>query len=333
MNKTRREGARIIRIGTAIVLVGLSVVLLIYVFSFILVLIPARYYKYEAAASVFIIMAMMIVSIRKFIRGKFSATRHRSGYTAAMYLLNMVSYFILAVVVLYALGINVYSVLLGSTFLAAILALGAQSILGNIFSGILLVFTRPLKIGDTVWIFPWNSSSALLGLQFAIFAPKYFSAEYLFSQGIVGRVRSITLNYLTIENESAQVSVVPNIVVAIGAFLLMQDKRHLSLRYELPKHTPPEVVRQTIIKSLDEVGVKGDLNFQIDETTLDTYTVRVSIENAALDHDERSVIMDMINRRIDGLRRALREIIINWTNPDLWINILRNPYIMNGGRK
>lgn len=304
MRGESREMRRLFRIGATVVLLGAAVLSLIYILSFILIIIPVKYYRFEIAATVFIVIIMVMISFRRFLKGTFSGTRHINGYRAAMYLVNTLSYFILAVAVLYSLGINVYSVFLGSTLLAAVLALGAQSILGNIFSGILLVVTRPVKINDTVWIFPWNSSSALIGLQFGIFLPKYFSADYLYAQGIVGKIKNITLNYLTIENESGQVSIVPNIIVAVGAFLIISDNTNLSLRYELPKYTSLNLVRNVMGKILEEMGMKCELNLQIDETTLDTYVLRISIKNNEFNQLQRTAIMEMINSRIDSLREA-----------------------------
>ena len=273
------NGKRVFLFIFSLFLIAGAAILVIYVFAFFLKLIPVQYIEFVYAAIIAIAGFIIIFIIDNLIKHKLSADKSmRKGKTYVLFLVNILAYFVLSVAVLASLGVNVYSVIIGGAFLSVILGLAVQGVLGNVASGLLITITKPFKLGDKVWILSWNSSSALITLQFSIFLPKYFSADALLSQGISGKVQNISLNYTTLKEDDGNVVVLPNSIVSTGAFIFPSDVKRVRIRYEVPKSLSPDFVykktEECLLNFISEINSK---NMFMDETTLNTYVMIVSV--------------------------------------------------------
>ncbi|MCW6168399.1 MAG: mechanosensitive ion channel family protein [Thermoplasmatales archaeon] len=270
-------------------------ILIIYFFAFLLKLIPTQYVKFVYAAIIATTGFIVIFFVNNLIRHKLSANKSmRKGRTYILFLINILAYFVLSVAILASLGVNVYSVIVGGAFLSVILGLAVQGVLGNIASGLLITITKPFKLGDKVWVLSWNSSSALITLQFSIFLPKYFSADALFSQGISGQVQDISLNYTKLKEADGNVVVLPNSIVSTGAFVFLGDLKSIRIRYEVPKSLSPDFVyaktEECLSNFLSKINSKSMF---MDETTLNTYVMIVSLHLSS--HELITTRSDIIN--------------------------------------
>ncbi len=273
------NGKRVFLFIFSLFLIAGAAILVIYVFAFFLKLIPVQYIEFVYAAIIAIAGFIIIFIIDNLIKHKLSADKSmRKGKTYVLFLVNILAYFVLSVAVLGSLGVNVYSVIIGGAFLSVILGLAVQGVLGNVASGLLITITKPFKLGDKVWILSWNSSSALITLQFSIFLPKYFSADALLSQGISGKVQNISLNYTTLKEDDGNVVVLLNSIVSTGAFIFPSDVKRVRIRYEVPKSLSPDFVykktEECLLNFISEINSK---NMFMDETTLNTYVMIVSV--------------------------------------------------------
>jgi small-conductance mechanosensitive channel len=59
---------------------------------------------------------------------------------------------VLAFIILFTLGVNIASALVGAGFIGIVLGLAAQTVLGNIFAGLALLGSKQFKIGDRLTI-------------------------------------------------------------------------------------------------------------------------------------------------------------------------------------
>ncbi len=273
------NGKRVFLFIFSLFLIAGAAILVIYLFAFFLKLIPVQYIEFVYAAIIAIAGFIIIFIIDNLIKHKLSADKSmRKGKTYVLFLVNILAYFVLSVAVLGSLGVNVYSVIIGGAFLSVILGLAVQGVLGNVASGLLITITKPFKLGDKVWILSWNSSSALITLQFSIFLPKYFSADALLSQGISGKVQNISLNYTTLKEDDGNVVVLLNSIVSTGAFIFPSDVKRVRIRYEVPKSLSPDFVykktEECLLNFISEINSK---NMFMDETTLNTYVMIVSV--------------------------------------------------------
>lgn len=249
-----------------------------------------------------ILALVLIFHIRKMVKLRTSMKGNTLRYVLINYVINIIAYFIIFIVILSALGINIDSLLTSSILLAALIALAGQSLIGNILGGIMMEISRPFKPGDMVWIFPWSSSSSLMGLQLAVFFQKYYSKDVLYVQGIRGKVIDITMNYTKIFTDDKETINVPNAVVALGAFQLGPKSGSFAVRYEVPKHVLPEELRKTVFDTTEKIGIKRDeQKFLLDETTLNTYLVMVEFPNIR-DQNLRTLIFENLRSKLEPMR-------------------------------
>ncbi|EQB68623.1 MAG: hypothetical protein AMDU5_GPLC00010G0163 [Thermoplasmatales archaeon Gpl] len=261
--------------------------------------------KYGTILQVIISLAIALVlifQIRKMMRFRSSIRGNTLRYVFINYVINIIAYFIIFVVILSALGINIDSLLTSSILLAALIALAGQSLIGNILGGIMMEISKPFKPGDNVWIFPWSSSSSLMGLQLAVFFQKYYSKDVLYVQGIRGKVIDITMNYTKILADDGETINVPNAVVALGAFQLGPKSGSFAIRYEVPKHVTPDELRKNVFEVTESMGIeKKDQRFLVDETTLNTYLIMIEFPKLR-DQNLRTRIFDNLRLRLEPMR-------------------------------
>ena len=99
-------------------------------------------------------------------------------------------------------GVSAESIFLGSAFAGIIIGLAAQTVLANVFSGLLLVLSDPYRPGDRV-TFVTSSYGAL--------APSY--PHELMYPGYHGTVRDVGLIYTVVELDTGGVARFPNAIV------------------------------------------------------------------------------------------------------------------------
>jgi small-conductance mechanosensitive channel len=105
-------------------------------------------------------------------------------------------------------GVSVESIFLGSAFAGIILGLAAQTVLANVFAGLLLVLANPFRPGDRV---------SFISSSYGAFAPSY--PHEMAYPSYSGTVEDVTLLYTILVLDSGGMAKVPNSVV-IGALVL-----------------------------------------------------------------------------------------------------------------
>ena len=108
-----------------------------------------------------------------------------------------------AILVLFNLaGVSAESLFLGSAFAGIVLGLAAQTVLANVFAGLLIVLADPYRPGDRV---------AFITSSYGALAPSY--PHEMMYPGYSGTVRDVGLIYTVIELDSGGLAKFPNGIV------------------------------------------------------------------------------------------------------------------------
>ncbi len=260
-----------LKIIITLIFLLIGILVIIYITVFFLHKIPVVYAKFVDAGVVAIISYLILKIITLYVKDVLLKYIERAKVHPFLFIINLVGYFIIALAVVASLGINVSSLILGSTFMAAVLGLAAQSVLSNQFSGLLIIVTKPFRIGDRVWIHVWQFSIA-----YGVIVPKYFSSDLLYNNGFLGTIEDITINYTTLKTDGGEIVKIANNVLTQGAFRLITDTPIVQVRYEIPKYLDISKIRDEINKNVSNIdGIEGEPSLNIDETTLNTYVIMV----------------------------------------------------------
>jgi len=79
-----------------------------------------------------------------------------TGSNAIRLLLQVVGFSVILLMVFSITGFNFVGALVGVGFFGLVVGLAAQAVLGNLFSGLMLVASRPFNIGDRIALITWQ---------------------------------------------------------------------------------------------------------------------------------------------------------------------------------
>ncbi len=152
------------------------------------------------------------------------------GVTKAHGLKNF--FYIVAVVVVIAIvsaifSFNLTGILVGAGFAGIVLGLAAQQVLGNIFAGLSLLFSRPFEIGDRITLV--TASYSLMGSS--------YNHEAM-PNGFTGIVEDIAIFFTKMQLDDGTPAVFPNSVV-VASMAVNHSKvisRSVRVRMDLDKH-------------------------------------------------------------------------------------------------
>lgn len=158
------------------------------------------------------------------------------GHAVRLFLNLLVA--VAAVLVLFNLaGVSVESIFLGSAFAGIIIGLAAQTVLANVFAGLLIVLADPYRPGDRV-SFITSSYGAL--------APSY--PHEMMYPGYTGTIRDVGLIYTIVELDSGGNAKFPNSIV-LSALTFHRPRgsaEAFRVRMTFP-HSVPVTVVETVV--------------------------------------------------------------------------------------
>jgi small-conductance mechanosensitive channel len=105
-------------------------------------------------------------------------------------------------------GVSIESIFLGSAFAGIVLGLAAQTVLSNVFAGLLLVIASPFHPGDRV---------SIISSSYGAFAPSY--PHEMAYPSYSGTVEDVELLYTILRLDAGGVAKVPNSVVLAALVL------------------------------------------------------------------------------------------------------------------
>ena len=254
------------------------IVIVIIIFAAVILLerfvhLPPSYSKYIYAVVIGLVVYVIVKTITRIIETFLDKRIGRAEAKPIAMIVMIIGYFIILLAVLAALGINVSSVILSAALFGAVIGLATQTILSNIFAGLILVFTKPFKVDDYVTINAWQ-----FGKAYPTIAPKYFSVDRFEAAGYSGVVENITLNYTKIHLEGENTVTIPNGVLMQASFTVIKGSQWIQVRFEVPKTIRFDDLRGKLISVIEKVdGYAGESKLAVDETTMTSYIIIVKV--------------------------------------------------------
>lgn len=173
--------------------------------------------------------------------------------------IKLVLYFVTAMIVIDTLGVSVTSLLAAFSVIGLAASLAVQDSLSNLASGIMLLVTKPFKLGD-----------------------------FVEADGVDGTVTLIGLIHTHITTIDNKVIYVPNSKIISGKIVnyTTQEKRRVDLDISVSYGAPISDVRRSILQSIEAVGLfldTPDIPFvavqSYDESSI-CYVVRAWVNTA-----------------------------------------------------
>jgi small-conductance mechanosensitive channel len=166
------------------------------------------------------------------------------------FLIRLLTIVIMVAVALRIAGLNANTLAVGGAFTAVVLGLAAQQTLGNLFAGLVLLSTRPFRVGERVRL----TGGALAG-------------------SIEGVVSSLGLFYTTFIS-GAERTLVPNSVLLQLAVVPLREPERVELRARFDATMTPGEVQRRIADAIS-VPTRYPPHIELEELDRDEVVVRI----------------------------------------------------------
>ncbi|AAK42879.1 mechanosensitive ion channel family protein [Saccharolobus solfataricus] len=291
---------RVIALILTVVLAGIALGGGVFVLSSVFKIIPADYLLYIYAAIWFIVAVIVSYFIGSLIRNRLGDVIGYDNASSISFVVRLIGYIIAFVGFFVLIRVSLGTALAAGGFAGLVLGLAAQDVLANIFGGIMIVISRPYKVGDRVTVSTWQ-----YGLLAPTYPPKFFSNDFLIP-GYTGTVTDISLLYTTIFTDDQIPVKIPNSIMIQAAIFIHngEEKRKVRTKYEVSKDIDPDVLINVLkekIKKLDFVIEEPSI--KVLETTLNTYILGIdTICKTIYEEPPRSEILKIVMRTVRELQ-------------------------------
>jgi len=218
---------------------------------------------------IFVIGLVVIILLTQLITRSVAVHTGSSQTNTIRLLFQLVSFSTLLLIVFSMTGINLVGALVGVGFFGIVVGLAAQAVLGNLFSGLMLVAFRPFKIGDRIALITWQYGKFPPSLSHGWLEPAY-----------TGTVKEVTLMYTRIATDSHALITVPNGVVFQSLILDPQHEKHsyTGTQFEVPINVDPDELHKNLNSQLSKMpDFKGkEENFEIIEMSSSSYVLAIN---------------------------------------------------------
>jgi small conductance mechanosensitive channel len=246
-----------------VIIIVIALMLLTWAVFYLANLIPT---KFELIFNVILAAGVGVVVITVLVREIRRAGTRLFGERTGGMLSSAFRYFayvVLALIILSLAGVNGTSLLIGGTFAGLVVGLASQTVLSNVFAGLLLLTSRPFGVGDRVTLTTWQ-----YGIVVPSYPPKFFSDDRLIV-GFTGIVRDIGLIYSDLALDEGPTIKIPNGVLIQAAIISQRvEKRTVSVRYQAPKISGLKVLLNSVKEAVAN-----------DQWVVDPSSVRVYVQN------------------------------------------------------
>ena len=191
-------------------------------------------------------------------------------------------------------GTSFLSALVGIGFFGIVVGLAAQEVLGNLFSGLMLLAARPFNINDRIALITW---------QYGKFAPSL--AHGWMEPSYTGVVKGISLTYTRILSDSNALLKVPNSIVTQSLIMNLTHGRQgvIAIQFEAPIQIDPSDLRKNLNSNLSKMNeFKGEEeDFEVLEASPSGYLVAMSYKV------EKQTERQMKSILLNGVRNVLND--------------------------
>ncbi|MEM3324532.1 MAG: mechanosensitive ion channel family protein, partial [Metallosphaera sp.] len=236
------------------------------------------------------------------VKRRLSNTVGVDNASSLSFIIRVVGYALAIAGFLAAFRVSLGAALAAGGFAGLVLGLASQDVLSNVFGGIMLLFSRPYKVGQRVTVSTWQ-----YGMDFPTYPPKYFSNDFLIP-GYTGTVKDITLLYTVIETDEMVELRIPNSIM-IQAAIFVHDKtwrRKVRTRYEISKDLDPDLVIERIEKGLSDMeGLIQPPTVRVLEATQTTFVLGIDVVSSSIyEEPVRSDVIRRVNKIIKGINQT-----------------------------
>jgi len=220
-------------------------------------------------ALIFVMGVVIITLLSKLIARYVTSYVGPTQSNAIRLLFQLAGFSIILLIVSPMAGINLVGALVGVGFLGIVVGLAAQAVLGNIFSGLMLVSSRPFHVGDRIALITWQYGKFPPSLSHGWLEPSY-----------TGYVKEITLMYTKILTESNAVVTVPNATVMQSLIKNFGHDKHsyVGTQFEVPIHLDPDELHKSLNTQISKMpNFKGEEeSFELIEISPSAYIVAIT---------------------------------------------------------
>lgn len=206
------------------------------------------------------------------------------------FLLRLLTIVAMFAIALRIAGLDTGTLAVGGAFTAVVLGLAAQQTLGNLFAGLVLLSTRPFRMGERV------------RLQGGMLAGQI--------EGIVG---SLGLFYTTLVSGADRI-MVPNSVLLQIAIVPLREPERVELRARFQARTTPAQVQEQLSRSVS-VATRYPPDVTLEELDGDEVVVRIAAtpqapaDGARLAAEVLEAVRRNVEERVRGDGRSGDEVV------------------------
>ncbi|QKR01107.1 mechanosensitive ion channel family protein [Metallosphaera tengchongensis] len=283
----------------AVVVVGLA----IYVLGMVKIL-PGNYTLYLEIGVWVIGVLGITYLISLLIKNRLGPAIGLDNASSLSFVVRVIGYVLAIAGVLAAFKVGLGEALAAGGFAGLVLGLASQDVLSNVFGGIMLLISRPYKVGERITVSTWQYS-----LSFPTYPPKYFSNDYLIP-GYTGKVMDITLLYTIILTDEFTELRIPNSIMIQAAIFVhdKNEKRKIRTRYEIPKDMEPDEAIEAIGRSLQDMeGLLEPPVVRILEASQNTLVLGIDVVSKSI--YEEPVRSEVIKRATKALKKMREDSI------------------------
>jgi small-conductance mechanosensitive channel len=187
-------------------------------------------------------------------------------------------------------GLSLESIFFGSAFLGIVIGFAGQTVLGNVFAGLTILFTHPFRVGDRI---------GLVSSSYGVLAPSY-PHEMLYPH-YEGIVQDIGLVYTVVLLEGGRLAEVANLLVLNA--LIINDTASADWTHRVRMTFPQSVPVQLVEDVLADPGLKTpNVGFTIDAARVEVTDISVASWDAVVviraNEWSEGKIRDRILRRV-----------------------------------
>ncbi|MCY0874555.1 MAG: mechanosensitive ion channel family protein [Acidianus infernus] len=233
--------------------------------------IPANYTLYFYATIWFVGAVLIAYLISEIVKNRLGNFIGASNATSIAFITRLLGYIIAFIGFFLLVHISIGAALAAGGFAGLVLGLASQTVLSNIFGGIMLLFSRPYKVGDRITISTWQ-----YGLIAPTYPPKFFSNDFLIP-GYTGVVTDISLLYTTIYTDDKVPVKIPNSIMVQAAIFIhnAEEVRKIRSKYEVSKDLDPETVIKELKPKIERIEGVLEVDIKVLETTFTTYILGI----------------------------------------------------------
>ena len=211
---------------------------------------------------------VVIILLTRWMSRPIAAYVGPTQINAVKLLFRIVGLSLIVLVILSITGTSLVSALVGVGFFSIVIGLAAQSVLGNLLSGIMLMLSRPFHINDRIAIITWQYGKFPPTISHGWLEPSY-----------TGVVKGIALTYTKILADSEALVKIPNALVTQSLILNLSHGKqgHVGTQFETPIQVDPDELHKKLASRLAKIEeFKGEeQSFEIIEVSSSSYLVTV----------------------------------------------------------